>query len=74
MTGKGSAIRRVTLVILAAVLFGISIALKDGAEKASEYFAGCVICVSCDLTSTLFYKMVLSFAPFCTRNFRMIYE
>jgi len=36
-------------VILAAVLFGISIALRDGAEKASEYFAGCVICVSCDL-------------------------
>jgi hypothetical protein len=25
------------------VLFGISIALRDGAEKASEYFAGCVI-------------------------------
>ena len=25
------------------MLFGVSIALKDGVEKASEYFAGCVL-------------------------------
>ncbi|KAK3140873.1 hypothetical protein QOZ80_5AG0406960 [Eleusine coracana subsp. coracana] len=37
---KAGAIRKVTLVVLAAVVFGVSIALQNGADKASEYFAG----------------------------------
>uniref|UniRef100_A0A452XRR3 Uncharacterized protein n=1 Tax=Aegilops tauschii subsp. strangulata TaxID=200361 RepID=A0A452XRR3_AEGTS len=48
MTPKDSAIRRVALVVIAAVLFGVSIALKDGVEKASEYFAGfCYVTAIC---------------------------
>jgi hypothetical protein len=37
------------LQVIAAVLFGVSIALKDGVEKASEYFAGCVLRISTNL-------------------------
>jgi hypothetical protein len=37
------------LQVIAAVLFGVSIALKDGVEKASEYFTGCVLRLLTDL-------------------------
>jgi len=61
MTGKGSAIRRVTLVILAAVLFGISIALKDGAEKASEYFAGYLLEQSLSVDNLFVFILVFKY-------------
>jgi len=61
MTGKGSAIRRVTLVILAAVLFGISIALRDGAEKASEYFAGYLLEQSLSVDNLFVFVLVFKY-------------
>ncbi|PUZ63777.1 hypothetical protein GQ55_3G094400 [Panicum hallii var. hallii] len=60
-TGKGSAIRRVTLVILAAVLFGISIALRDGAEKASEYFAGYLLEQSLSVDNLFVFVLVFKY-------------
>ncbi|CAN6349556.1 unnamed protein product [Urochloa humidicola] len=61
MTGKGSAIRRVTLVILAAVLFGISIALRDGGEKASEYFAGYLLEQSLSVDNLFVFVLVFKY-------------
>ncbi|AQK79159.1 protein alx [Zea mays] len=60
-SGKGSAIRRVTLVILAAVLFGVSIALKDGAEKASEYFAGYLLEQSLSVDNLFVFVLVFKY-------------
>lgn len=61
VTKKGSAIRRVTLVILAAVLFGVSIALKDGAEKASEYFAGYLLEQSLSVDNLFVFVLVFKY-------------
>ncbi|RCV15260.1 hypothetical protein SEVIR_3G045200v4 [Setaria viridis] len=61
ITGKGSAIRRVTLVILAAVLFGISIALRDGSEKASEYFAGYLLEQSLSVDNLFVFVLVFKY-------------
>ncbi|KAL6624330.1 hypothetical protein ACP70R_031651 [Stipagrostis hirtigluma subsp. patula] len=61
VTGKGAAIRRVTLVILAAVLFGVSIALKDGAEKASEYFAGYLLEQSLSVDNLFVFVLVFKY-------------
>ncbi|KAL6865389.1 hypothetical protein ACP4OV_016540 [Aristida adscensionis] len=61
MTGKGSAIRRVTLVVLAAVLFGVSIALKDGAEKSSEYFAGYLLEQSLSVDNLFVFVLVFKY-------------
>ncbi|XP_023156589.1 thylakoid membrane protein TERC, chloroplastic isoform X3 [Zea mays] len=60
-TGKGSAIRRVTLVVLAAVLFGVSIALRDGAEKASEYFAGYLLEQSLSVDNLFVFVLVFKY-------------
>lgn len=43
---RQSSIRIVTLCVLAAVTFGIALGLKDGLDKASEYFAGCDLLAS----------------------------
>ncbi|XP_062230594.1 thylakoid membrane protein TERC, chloroplastic-like [Phragmites australis] len=61
VTGKGSAIRRVTLVVLAAVLFGVSIALRDGAEKASEYFAGYLLEQSLSVDNLFVFVLVFKY-------------
>ncbi|WVZ96009.1 hypothetical protein U9M48_041702 [Paspalum notatum var. saurae] len=58
---KASAIRRVTLVVLAALLFGVSIALKDGAEKASEYFAGYLLEQSLSVDNLFVFVLVFKY-------------
>ncbi|KAJ1261363.1 hypothetical protein BS78_09G024200 [Paspalum vaginatum] len=60
-TRKASAIRRVTLVVLAALLFGVSIALKDGAEKASEYFAGYLLEQSLSVDNLFVFVLVFKY-------------
>nr|CAB3463740.1 unnamed protein product [Digitaria exilis] len=59
--GKGPAIRRVTLVVLAAVVFGISIALRDGGEKASEYFAGYLLEQSLSVDNLFVFVLVFKY-------------
>lgn len=61
ITPKDSAIRRVTLVVLAAVLFGVSIALKDGVEKASEYFAGYLLEQSLSVDNLFVFILVFKY-------------
>ncbi|TVU18124.1 hypothetical protein EJB05_34197 [Eragrostis curvula] len=60
-TVKSGAIRKVTLVILAAVVFGVSIALKDGAEKASEYFAGYLLEQSLSVDNLFVFILVFKY-------------
>lgn len=50
--------------VLAAVVFGISIALRDGAEKASEYFAGYVLGLLILSIDTVLQNGC-KFSPFC---------
>uniref|UniRef100_A0A452XRS9 Thylakoid membrane protein TERC, chloroplastic n=1 Tax=Aegilops tauschii subsp. strangulata TaxID=200361 RepID=A0A452XRS9_AEGTS len=61
MTPKDSAIRRVALVVIAAVLFGVSIALKDGVEKASEYFAGYLLEQSLSVDNLFVFILVFKY-------------
>ncbi|KAG8066997.1 hypothetical protein GUJ93_ZPchr0005g16234 [Zizania palustris] len=61
MTKKGSAIRRVTLVVLAAVFFGVSIALRDGVGKASEYFAGYLLEQSLSVDNLFVFVLVFKY-------------
>lgn len=61
MTRKGSAIRRVTLVVLAATFFGISIALRDGVGKASEYFAGYLLEQSLSVDNLFVFVLVFKY-------------
>uniref|UniRef100_A0A8I6WMI8 Thylakoid membrane protein TERC, chloroplastic n=4 Tax=Hordeum vulgare subsp. vulgare TaxID=112509 RepID=A0A8I6WMI8_HORVV len=58
---KDSAIRRVALVVIAAVLFGVSIALKDGVEKASEYFAGYLLEQSLSVDNLFVFILVFKY-------------
>uniref|UniRef100_A0A0D9ZTK0 Uncharacterized protein n=1 Tax=Oryza glumipatula TaxID=40148 RepID=A0A0D9ZTK0_9ORYZ len=61
ITKKGSAIRRVTLVVLAAVFFGVSIALRDGVGKASEYFAGYLLEQSLSVDNLFVFVLVFKY-------------
>ncbi|KAM0903638.1 hypothetical protein ACQ4PT_018526 [Festuca glaucescens] len=61
ITPKDSAIRRVALVVIAAVLFGVSIALKDGVEKASEYFAGYLLEQSLSVDNLFVFILVFKY-------------
>ncbi|CAM0957979.1 unnamed protein product [Alopecurus aequalis] len=61
LTPKDSAIRRVALVVIAAVLFGVSIALKDGVEKASEYFAGYLLEQSLSVDNLFVFILVFKY-------------
>uniref|UniRef100_A0A0D9WC63 Uncharacterized protein n=1 Tax=Leersia perrieri TaxID=77586 RepID=A0A0D9WC63_9ORYZ len=58
---KTSAIRRVTLVVLAAVLFGVSIALREGVGKASEYFAGYLLEQSLSVDNLFVFVLVFKY-------------
>lgn len=60
-TNRKGAIRRVTLVVLAAVVFGVSIALRDGAEKASEYFAGYLLEQSLSVDNLFVFVLVFKY-------------
>ncbi|CAD6273141.1 unnamed protein product [Miscanthus lutarioriparius] len=60
-TNRKGAIRRVTLVVLAAVVFGVSIALRDGAEKASEYFAGYLLEQSLSVDNLFVFILVFKY-------------
>ncbi|CAD6334804.1 unnamed protein product [Miscanthus lutarioriparius] len=60
-TNRKGAIRRVTLVVLAAVVFGVSIALRDGAEKASEYFSGYLLEQSLSVDNLFVFVLVFKY-------------
>ncbi|KAK3137649.1 hypothetical protein QOZ80_5BG0455160 [Eleusine coracana subsp. coracana] len=58
---KAGAIRKVTMVVLAAVVFGVSIALKNGADKASEYFAGYLLEQSLSVDNLFVFVLVFKY-------------
>ncbi|KAL0902901.1 hypothetical protein M5K25_028417 [Dendrobium thyrsiflorum] len=58
---RQSSIRTVTLCVLAAVTFGIALGLKDGLDKASEYFAGYILEQSLSVDNLFVFILIFNY-------------
>ncbi|XP_078430005.1 integral membrane TerC family protein [Wolffia australiana] len=58
---KGSLIRAVIFWISAAVVFGIGLGVKEGAEKASEYFAGYILEKSLSVDNLFVFVLIFKY-------------
>ncbi|XP_020701807.1 thylakoid membrane protein TERC, chloroplastic [Dendrobium catenatum] len=58
---RQSSIRTVTFCVLAAVTFGIALGLKDGHDKASEYFAGYILEQSLSVDNLFVFILIFNY-------------
>ncbi|KAL0926945.1 hypothetical protein M5K25_003203 [Dendrobium thyrsiflorum] len=58
---RQSSIRTVTLCVLAAVTFGIALGLKDGLDKASEFFAGYILEQSLSVDNLFVFILIFNY-------------
>ncbi|KAI0527633.1 hypothetical protein KFK09_003238 [Dendrobium nobile] len=58
---RQSSIRTVTFCVLAAVTFGIALGLKDGFDKASEYFAGYILEQSLSVDNLFVFILIFNY-------------
>ncbi|KAF3337022.1 Integral membrane protein TerC family [Carex littledalei] len=58
---KASSLRSVTLWVLAAVTFGVGIAMRDGLGKASEFFAGYLLEESLSVDNLFVFVLVFRY-------------
>ncbi|KAJ4804975.1 Inner membrane protein alx [Rhynchospora pubera] len=58
---KAASLRSVTLWVLAAVTFGVGIAMRDGLGKASEYFAGYLLEESLSVDNLFVFVLVFKY-------------
>ncbi|KAH0468953.1 hypothetical protein IEQ34_002185 [Dendrobium chrysotoxum] len=58
---RQSSIRTVTFFVLAAVTFGIALGLKDGLDKASEYFAGYILEQSLSVDNLFVFILIFNY-------------
>ncbi|CAA7389533.1 unnamed protein product [Spirodela intermedia] len=58
---KGSLVRLVVFWILAAVVFGVGLGVRDGAEKASEFFAGYILEKSLSVDNLFVFVLIFKY-------------
>ncbi|XP_020585448.1 thylakoid membrane protein TERC, chloroplastic isoform X2 [Phalaenopsis equestris] len=58
---RQASIRIVTLCVLAAVIFGIVLGLKDGLDKASEFFAGYILEQSLSVDNLFVFVLIFNY-------------
>ncbi|KAJ7977037.1 thylakoid membrane protein TERC, chloroplastic [Quillaja saponaria] len=57
----GSSVRTVALWVCTAVAFGVGLGLKDGVEKASEFFAGYILEQSLSVDNLFVFVLIFKF-------------
>ncbi|CAL9211737.1 thylakoid membrane protein TERC, chloroplastic-like isoform X1 [Musa acuminata AAA Group] len=61
LTDKTSSLKTVALWVFAAVTFGVCLGLKDGVEKASEFFAGYILEQSLSVDNLFVFVLVFKY-------------